>query len=349
MRTNRSIFVFLLSMMSTLMAFAQEVIVNITPVQEVLPPQVMLYIADPGKYFNISLTNTSSQPQDVYLGLQVQQETPSSGLSISTPPKRQPSAPLTIPANGVRQLTMTEIKTLFNHIPSNEIMGTPGLIGDYTNGSFGLLPEGRYKAVLTAYRWSKPQLAKPVVVSNPLGGTAYFTVCYKAQAPQILMPVAMGSSLESSNVASLDVLNPMFTWTQPVVACNPTASSYKYSIKIVEVMKNQHPAEAIERNPVVYKRDNLLSSQCIIPQNIITTQFYTDRTYAAQVTATSNSGGALNYVMIENSGKSTYRLFKIKTSDDLSGGKPEGSGGSGNGDKDKSDDKSGDKDDKSGD
>ena len=53
MRTNRSIFVFLLSMMSTLMAFAQEVIVNITPVQEVLPPQVMLYIADPGKYFNI--------------------------------------------------------------------------------------------------------------------------------------------------------------------------------------------------------------------------------------------------------------------------------------------------------
>ena len=349
MRTNRSIFVFLLSMMSTLMAFAQEVIVNITPVQEVLPPQVMLYIADPGKYFNISLTNTSSQPQDVYLGLQVQQETPSSGLSISTPPKRQPSAPLTIPANGVRQLTMTEIKTLFNHIPSNEIMGTPGLIGDYTNGSFGLLPEGRYKAVLTAYRWSKPQLAKPVVVSNPLGGTAYFTVCYKAQAPQILMPVAMGSSLESSNVASLDVLNPMFTWTQPVVACNPTASSYKYSIKIVEVMKNQHPAEAIERNPVVYKRDNLLSSQCIIPQNIITTQFYTDRTYAAQVTATSNTGGALNYVMIENSGKSTYRLFKIKTSDDLSGGKPEGSGGSGNGDKDKSDDKSGDKDDKSGD
>ena len=331
------------------MAFAQEVIVNITPVQEVLPPQVMLYIADPGKYFNISLTNTSSQPQDVYLGLQVQQETPSSGLSISTPPKRQPSAPLTIPANGVRQLTMTEIKTLFNHIPSNEIMGTPGLIGDYTNGSFGLLPEGRYKAVLTAYRWSKPQLAKPVVVSNPLGGTAYFTVCYKAQAPQILMPVAMGSSLESSNVASLDVLNPMFTWTQPVVACNPTASSYKYSIKIVEVMKNQHPAEAIERNPVVYKRDNLLSSQCIIPQNIITTQFYTDRTYAAQVTATSNSGGALNYVMIENSGKSTYRLFKIKTSDDLSGGKPEGSGGSGNGDKDKPDDKSGDKDDKSGD
>ena len=67
MRTNRSIFVFLLSMMSTLMAFAQEVIVNITPVQEVLPPQVMLYIADPGKYFYISLSNSSSLPLVVFV------------------------------------------------------------------------------------------------------------------------------------------------------------------------------------------------------------------------------------------------------------------------------------------
>lgn len=321
------------------MALAQEVIVNVTPVQEVLPPQVMLYIADPGKYFNISLTNTSSQPQDVYLSLQVQQVSPASGLTISTPSKRQPATPFTVPANGVKQLTMTEIKTMFNHIPSNEIMGTPGLVGDYMNGSFGLLPEGQYKAVLTAYRWTKPQLAKPVVASNPMGGTAFFTVCYKAQAPQFLMPMATGMSLEESNVASLDALNPMFTWTQPIVTCNPALLNYKYSIKIVEVLKNQHPVEAIERNPVVYKRDNLMAPQCIIPQNVLTTQFYTDRTYAAQVTATSTTGGALNYVMIENEGKSTYRLFKIKTSDN----------GDDNGGDDKGGDKGGDKGDDNGD
>ena len=28
---------------------AQDVIVTVTPVQEVLPPQVLLYISDPGK------------------------------------------------------------------------------------------------------------------------------------------------------------------------------------------------------------------------------------------------------------------------------------------------------------
>ena len=45
--------------LSTLRMVAQDVIVNVTPVQQVLPPQVLLYVADPGKYFNISLTNTS--------------------------------------------------------------------------------------------------------------------------------------------------------------------------------------------------------------------------------------------------------------------------------------------------
>lgn len=315
MRTYRSISLFLLTMLSTLMAVAQNIIVNVTPVQEVLPPQLMLYIADPGKYFNISLTNTSSQAQEVYLVLELQQVSPSSGLTVLTPPNRQPATPIVVPAEGVRQLTMTEIKTLFNHIPSNEIMGTPGLVGDYLNGTFGLLPEGLYKGTITAYQWAKPKLANPVIVSNPASGSAFFTVCYKAQAPQILTPFTFNTNLENSDVAELDALNPMFTWTQPIVPCSPGAINYKYSLKIVEVLKNQHPAEALLRNPVVYRRDYLLAPQCIIPQNVLSSKFYTDRTYVAQVTATSNSTGALDYVMIENEGKSMFRQFKIKVND----------------------------------
>lgn len=294
---------------------AQDVIVTLTPVQEILPPQALLYVSDPGKYFNVVLTNTSQQPQDVYLAMQLQQSMPASGLSISTPPKRQPQRPFTIPANGTRQLTMMEIKTLFNHIPSSEISTTPGLFDSYNNGSFGLLPEGQYEARLTAYRWASPQLAAPVVVSNPAGGVARFTVCYKAQAPQFLTPVSTSVTLENNNVAELDALVPMFTWTPPVLACNSRAVNYKYSFKIVEVMKNQNPDDAMERNPVVYKADNLMAAQCIIPSTVINAQFYTDRTYAAQVTATSTATGVLNYMVIENEGKSTFRLFRIKTGD----------------------------------
>ena len=298
------------------LASAQDVIVTVTPVQQVLPPQTLLYISDPGKYFNIMLTNTSAQQQDVYLAMQLQQTLPASGLSISTPPKRQPSKPFSIPANGARQLTAIEIKTLFNHVPANEVSATPGLFDSYSDGSFGLLPEGEYELRLTAYRWASPRLANPVVVSSTTGGVARFTVCYKAQAPKFLTPITSGLSLESNNVADLDVLNPMFTWTQPIIACNSAASNFKYSFKVVEVMKNQNPDDAIERNPVVYKADNLMAAQCIIPSTVISSQFYADRTYAAQVTAISANGNSLNYVMLENQGKSTFRLFRLKSKSD---------------------------------
>lgn len=307
--------VFVLCLLSLSRVAAQDVIVTVTPVQDVLPPQLMLYISDPGKYFNVTLTNTSQQQQDVYLALQIQQTMPASGLKVSTPTYRQPQKPFIIPANGTRTLTMQEIKTMFNHVPSNEISATDGLFESYTNGTFGLLPEGQYEAKLTAYRWSSPKLANPVVVSSPTSGIARFTVCYKAQAPQFISPVSNSLLLENSKVAELDALTPLFTWTQPVIACNSRLMNYRYDFKIVEVMKNQNPDDAIERNPVVYKANSLLASQCVIPASVINAQFYTDRTYAAQVKATSTSTNVLNYVMIENEGKSAYRLFRVKTRD----------------------------------
>lgn len=301
-------------MMAVRMA-AQEVIVSVTPVQEVLPPQLMLYLNDPGKYFNVTLINTSQRQQDVYLAMQIRQIMPASGLTVSTPPRRQPQKPFSIPAGGTRQLTMQEVKTMFNHVPSSEIIATEGLLDSYYNGSFGLLPEGQYEAQLTAYRWSQPQLAAPVAVSNPATGMAHFTVCYKAQAPQFLSPVSTSLELQDNSVAEVEALAPMFTWTQPMIACNPAAMSFRYSFKVVELMPGQNPMEAMERNPVVYRSDNLMAAQCIIPTNVVSAQLRTDRTYAAQVTASSNAVGVLNYVMIENEGKSTYRLFRIKTND----------------------------------
>ncbi len=315
MRTTRIFLIFILSLLSTVMAVAQDVIVTVTPVQRILPPQALLYVNDPGKYFNVTLTNTSSQSQSVYLSLSLNQITPSSEITVTTPSTFPPKVPFVIPANGTKTLTMVEMKTMFNHIPSNQIKTTPGLFDDYANGSFGLLPEGDYEVQVTAYKWAQPKLETPVVVSSPLGGRATFTICYKAQAPKFLMPFSAGALQGSNDVAPLDVLNPMFTWTSPVVTCSPSVNQYRYTFKVVEVLKNQSPVEAIEKNPVVYRAQNLTVPQCIIPLNVIQSQFYADRTYAAQVTATSANGGALSYVMIENDGKSTYRLFKLKVSD----------------------------------
>lgn len=315
MRNIRLYILTLLTIFCNVLAIAQEVIVNVTPVQNILPPQVMLYISDPGKYFNISLLNTTSETQNVYLALSLRQTMPASGLSVVTPDDCQPNNAFSIPAHGTRTLNMSEMKTLFNHVPSNRVRTSPGLFDDYMSGAFGLLPEGDYEAQITAYKWSNPRLQTPMLVSSPTAGKAYFTVCYKAQAPQFLMPMVIGAPNDESTPADLDALVPMFSWTTPTLTCNPAAAQYKYDFKVVEVLKNQSPVEAMERNPVVYQSRNLIIPQVIIPANIIKSQFNTTKTYAAQITATTRNANALNYIMIENSGKSTYKLFRIKTSD----------------------------------
>ena len=158
-----------------------------------------------------------------------------------------------VPAGGTRILAPAEVRGLFNHIPMNEISAPSDLFMNYTNGSFGLLPEGQYELHFTAYRWD-PSLADPVVASSPTGGLAMFNVCYNAQAPEFLTPSAAGQSLQA--IAELNPLSPQFTWKAPVVACNPTALQYTYSLRIVEVLPGQQADNSMDQNPVVYQVSN---------------------------------------------------------------------------------------------
>lgn len=311
MKKYRSITALMMYFLSTLLLCAQDVIVTITPAQPVLPPQVLLYVADPGKFFNITLMNTTQEVQQVYLGLQLEQTTPASDLAISTPPNRQPEKPFVIQPNATYQLTTVEMTKLFDHIPSSEIQCPADLFTNYQNGSFGLLPEGQYTAKVTAYKWNMPQYATPVVASNPEGGWCMFTVCYKAQAPTFLTPALVNNAL-SDGMAVVDPLNTQFTWTQPVITCGSTFANYTYDLKIVEWMDAQQPDEAMDFNPVIYQATDLLSNICIIPQNIISTKFSLNKKYLAQVTASPGASGPLNYVMLENNGKSTFLPFKFK-------------------------------------
>ena len=301
-------------MAGSLAASAQEVIVNITPVQQVLPPQVMLYLANPGKYFMLQLTNTTSEPQYVHLGIQIEQFMPDNGLSLSTPARRQPQSPIIVPPNSQIALTSSEMKHLFDHIPQSEISCPANLFSDYAKGKFGLLPEGQYRAHITAYRWSKPQMQTPVVVSSPTGGQCTFTVCYKAQAPRFLLPSTLAS--KDTDVAELDPLNALFSWTIPTITCNSSLSRYEYSLRVVEIPQGWSVTHALDRAPTVYQRDRLYVPQCIIPQNIVLSEFNANKRYAAQLTAVPASGNALDYVMIENNGKSEPIVFKIKVNEE---------------------------------
>ena len=244
---------------------AQEVTVNVMPAQRILPPQVMLYINNPGNYFNVQLINNSQVTQNVYIAMRVEQILPSTGLHVIVPAKRQPQTPFTVAPGQVRQLTMVELKNMFNHVVKSEVQTTPGLFDSYTDGTFGLLPEGQYEACLTAYKWD-PALANPVPVSNPMTGKCQFTVCYKAHAPQFILPMAIGKGLNDLNVAKLSRQNPQLTWREPVLACNPKAQRYTYDIKIVEMMPGQQPDDAMDFNPAVYLQRGIMTPVATIPK-----------------------------------------------------------------------------------
>jgi len=285
----------------------------VSPVQQVLPPQAMLYVENPGKYFTITLLNNTSMTQQLYLGISVEQVMPATGLSLSTPRQRQPQTPITLSAGQSRTLTMVEMKQLFNHIPRNEMHASPGLFEQYENNATGLLPEGQYSGQIIAYKWDLAN-QKPVALSSSSGGRCYFTVCYKAQAPEFLLPTPQnGGGLIDLSVAEVDVMNAQFTWRSPVVTCNPTAAQFNYEFKVVELLPNQQPDDAIERNPVKYRVSSLTTPMVIIPQNKLA-YFEASKTYVAQVKAQQTGVGAqnLNWLMIENEGKSAFRLFKVK-------------------------------------
>lgn len=316
----RKLTIYLVLLSAPLMTTAQEITVNLMPVQRILPPQVMLYINNPGNFFNVQLVNNSQVTQNVYMAMTIEQIHPYSGMHVIVPAKRQPQTPLTIAPGQVRQLTMVELKNMFNHVVKSEVQTTPGLFDGFSDGKFGNLPEGLYEARLTAYKWD-PDLANPIPVSNPITGKCQFTVCYKAQAPQFIQPMTISTELHDLSVAKLNRQNPQLTWREPVLACNALAQRYTYDIKIVELMIGQQPDDAMDYNPTVYQQRGIMTPVAIIPK-VSLDQMKKDRTYIAQVTARPNGSSArmLNYSMIENDGKSHYRMFHVV---DLESDQPE--------------------------
>ena len=295
-----------------LQAAAQDVMVTVNPVQPTLPPQAMLYVANPGNYFNVSLINSSGEAQNIYLVMDLEQINPNSGLYVKIPAQYQPDKPITVPSGGTHILSMVEMKNLFNHVPNDRIATTPGLFSDYEGGAFGLLPEGQYRMRLVAYRW-EPGRDTPVMVSSPSSGQCIFTICYKAQAPEFLMPMpGIGNNADAS-VCTMDKQNALFTWKEPIVTCNPGAARFTYKFKVVQLVGGQTPDEAIEYNPAVYEKSGLMSPMLILPQERIRSMI-DDMTYVARVTAEQSGLGSnyLNYSMVENDGKSDLRLFRFE-------------------------------------
>lgn len=268
-RLQRYITLLGLTLCCTIAAFSENLTVTITPVRQVLPPQVMYYLSNPGQYFNISVQNTENEAVLMYFGVELRQLTPSSDIEIIVPGKTMPVKPFEIPANGTKVFNAVEMRDMFNHVRMEDISMPAGLFDNVTSGSFGNIPEGTYEIILSAYKWD-PYLSSPVLLNNPSLSRTIFTVCYQAKAPEWIMPVATGE-YDDKNIATLSKQTPLLTWMAPVVNCDPKPRHYNYDIKIVQQMPLQAIDDAMDRNPVVYQANNLQMPQCIIPTNVIKT------------------------------------------------------------------------------
>ena len=65
MKLRRYLTILLFALFALSAVRAEEVIVTVSPLRPILPPQVMLYISNPGQYFTISVQNTSDEPQAI--------------------------------------------------------------------------------------------------------------------------------------------------------------------------------------------------------------------------------------------------------------------------------------------
>lgn len=327
---------FLLSVLSTTQLLAQgesTLLVQVTPVQDILPPQVGDYKANPGKYFTVTITNTTAEEIRTYLAVQIMKTfendgTTPSNLSVSSPPTRMPGSPIIVPANGSVDLSMEQMRRIFDHIPLSEMQFSSDLFSQFGAADYGLLPEGQYKVLLSAYKWdpllvnsSTGRIDSPVALSNPsVTGYNFFRVCYRAQAPQFIEPTAsLGTTtLYNLEAVKFPLMNPVFSWTEPVLNCwRENTPMYQYTLRVYEIFRNgeimQSPDDAL-LNYYIFQIPAMTAPTCILDQNAIK-RLQDGHLYAAQVTATPIGITDMDFMMVENKGGSQVLIF----TPDLSG------------------------------
>ena len=301
--------------------WAQDVTISVSPMSPVLPPQAGEYMSNPGKFFSVKLMNNTDAQKLLHIGMHIDMLFPDQEVVMATPTNGNiPREPIVLAPHQAKVLNPVEMRNLFRHFTLSDIGLREDLLQKLQDEPVGLLPEGQYQMFMDAYLWD-PQQTNGVLLTHPGDGRCQFNICYRAQPPRFLSPVAGGGMaaddpMAQFAVAKIDVNNPvqLFTWTQPTLNCNAQMVQFNYDMKVVK-LGAQTPDEAILYNPAEYQASKLLNTTFTLPtayQNLWKQD--TTTVYAMQVTAQSvipNSANSLNYSLIENDGKSDILLFRF--------------------------------------
>lgn len=282
------------------------------------PPQAGIYFDNPGRFFNVVVTNTSSQNVSFWIGLRLEMSFPDR-ISLETPVNMPPYQPVTIGPHQTLVLDQIMYRQLLGHLVLSNIVTRGFRLDQFEKGEGNLMPEGTYNACITAYEFN-PAAGVPILASRPGGGCTSFTICYTASAPEFLTPVAcvgIGTISPTRGVDRFmpgmtgDVVQPvnplLISWRPPAFNCAGPPAQFSYSLKMVEVMPGQNIQSAIDYNPEVLRLDRMVASTAQIDTNLFAGMLRPGQRYAMQVTA-SPSMRTTNIIMA-NQGKSPVCSF----------------------------------------
>ncbi len=299
---------------------AQEVTLQVTPVQQVLPPRPGEYINNLGRFFRVTIINNTDVQQNLYFGIQIQQKFPDDvkWLSTNVETMHIPQSPIMLGPNQHKTLNSIELKHLFDHFDSHDIYVKEGRYKNILDNDFGLMDEGQYEMQLTAYKWNT-ELSTPVVLNNQTDGLCLFNICYEAEAPRFITPnlAFHDGGLGELQIVNIEKTTPRFEWMEPTLNCNATMVQWQYDIRFVE-LGSMTPDEAMESNTITFlEKQSLTLNNYTIPVAYVT-QMIADsaaigKVFAMQVVAHTpyQSQNALNVPIIKNEGKSPIVLFRL--------------------------------------
>ena len=321
----------ILSASCMLSASGQEIQVMVTSLYNPMPPQGMLYINNPGKYFNITLKNLTDQTQNVILGFEVKQIFPDQGLSVTTPSTYKPIRGIVVPPSGQVSVTQAQLREMCRYIPLNQVTITGAdVLEDYDGGNLGLLPEGSYQVHVTAYKLDYAA-EYPEVLSNPLQGNCNFDICYNAQAPTFLAPRYMkplsdaepesqndlyrmyGQDDESLEAVAMEFDNAVFSWTAPVMNCSRTPVNYTYTLELYRMQPGRNAEDAISDGIRTLQIKNINTTQYRLSQSVVRQLLSLNSYFVARVQAVPENNDKENekYTTVENDGYSPLQTVRF--------------------------------------
>jgi hypothetical protein len=118
------------------------------------------------------------------------------------------------------------------------------------------------------------------ITSYPTNEPLYFN-CFDFSMVPLTQPIL----ILPNNYDTVSSLNPNLTWL-PVSPSNKR--DILYTIKVVEILMNQSPIDAIQRNYGILQIDNIINTTLLYPTTALKLEYF--KQYAWQVTAYNKSG-----------------------------------------------------------